>query len=69
MAFDKDCPCTKDCPDRPNCRGCERFKAYKQKKLEGYQGKTPEQEFRSYQMETYKKAQKRADRFKRGNIK
>lgn len=69
MAMDKDCPCTIDCPDRPNCKGCEKFKAYKQKKLESYQYKSAEQEFKSYQMETFNKAMKRADRFKRGNIK
>lgn len=37
MAMDPNCPCTKDCPDRPNCKGCERFAVYRrnrQKKLD-----------------------------------
>ena len=32
MALDKDCPCTIDCPDRPNCYGCVRGNQWRLKK-------------------------------------
>ena len=32
MAFDKDCPCNMECPDRPNCKGCVRGNLWRLKK-------------------------------------
>ena len=37
MGFDPNCPCVPYCPNRPNCKGCERFAVYRrnrQKKLD-----------------------------------
>lgn len=55
MAMDKDCPCTMDCPDRPNCKGCERFKAYKEKKFAEYEERQTERDFKNYEYDLYRK--------------
>ena len=31
--IDLDNPCTRDCPDRPNCKGCVRGNEYRQKRI------------------------------------
>lgn len=31
--IDPDNPCTRDCPDRPNCKGCVRGNEYRQKRI------------------------------------
>ncbi len=69
MAFFKDCPCTKDCPDRPNCKGCERGNAWRKKKNEMIEQNAAERDFYLYQCSTYNRAMKRAERFRKGNIK
>lgn len=55
MAIDKDCPCTMDCPDRPNCKGCERFKVYKEKKFAEYEQRQAERDFKDYEYDLYRK--------------
>lgn len=69
MAFDKDCPCTLDCPDRPNCKGCERGNAYRQAKNEANKQKSAEADFRNYWHSRYNTAMKKAEKFKKGDIK
>ena len=69
MGFDKNNPCTKDCPDRPNCKGCVRGNAYRQSRIEALERKKPDSDFRNYEMDRYNTAMKRAGKFKRGNIK
>lgn len=68
MAFDKNNPCTKDCPDRPNCKGCVRGNEYRNKKIAEHKRKIPESDFRNYEMDRYNTAMKKADKFKRGKI-
>ncbi len=68
MAFFKDCPCTKDCKDRPNCKGCERGNAWREKKNAMIKRNAAENDFKLYEMNSYYKSMKRAERFKRGKI-
>ncbi len=53
MAFDKDCPCNTDCPDRPNCKGCERGNAWRKKKQEERDQQYKEKAFNRYRMDKY----------------
>lgn len=55
MAFDKDCPCNTDCPDRPNCKGCERGNAWRKKKQEEAEQRYKEKTFHRYEMEQFQK--------------
>lgn len=57
--IDKNCPCTKDRTDRPNCKNCERGNAYRNEKILEYKADKPKKEFRGYEMERYDKAYKR----------
>ena len=68
MALDKNNPCIRDCPDRPNCKGCVRGNAYRNSRIEEHKQKRPEAEFRQYQADTYNRALKKAEKFKKGNI-
>lgn len=69
MAFDNNNPCHKDCPDRPNCKGCVRGNAYRQLKIDEHRRRTAEADFRSYEMSRYNLAMKKADKFKRRKLK
>ena len=55
MAFDKDCPCNRECPDRPNCKGCERGEAWRKKKQEENEKRYKEETYHRYEMEMYVK--------------
>lgn len=69
MVFAKDNPCRRDCPDRPNCKGCERGNAWRQKVIAEHKRKATEADFRQYNFDTYNRAMKKAEKFKRGDFK
>jgi len=69
MAFDKDCPCTKDCEQRPNCKGCEKVKAYKEKKFAEYENNACQIEFGLYNSFQINRAAKKSERFRKGSLK
>lgn len=67
--IDKDCPCTRDCPDRPNCKGCERFKVYKDKKFAEYKRKETERIYQQSQIDKWHKRAIANVKFKKGILK
>ncbi len=69
MLFDKDNPCHKGCVDRPNCKGCERGNAWRNKVIAEHNRKATEADFRQYRFDTYNKTMKKGERFKRGELK
>lgn len=67
--IDKDCPCTSDCPDRPNCRGCKRGNEYRAKKIQESRQKQAENEFNGYLFGKYITRQHKSMKFKKGRLK
>ena len=69
MLFEKDNPCTKDCPDRPNCKGCQRGNAWRETKIAEHNQRSAEADFNHYWFSRYNKSRKRAEKFNKGEIK
>ena len=67
--IDKDCPCTSDCPDRPNCKGCKRGNGYRAKKIQESRQKQAENEFNGYLFGKYITRQHKSMKFKKGRLK
>ena len=69
--IDKNCPCTKDCPDRnPSfCPTCEKFKIYRAEKQKEYDKHKQDFEFRVYESSKWNGKHQRARNFKKGTIK
>lgn len=69
--LDKNCPCTKDCPDRnvDFCRSCEKLKKYRAEKEEEYNKRKAEFEFKLYENGKWDKQFRRTANFKKGVIK
>ena len=65
-----DCPCTKDCPDRnyEYCKTCEKQIAYKNKKLEQYSRRTPEQDYKYYRHDINFRYAVKSAKFKKRNV-
>lgn len=53
MALDKDCPCTKECLDRLNCKGCERGNAWRKKKQTEREQRYQDRAYTRYKIEKY----------------
>lgn len=51
MAMDPKCPCTRDCPDRPNCKGCERFAVYRRERIKQLEENHAKRSIDRYEMD------------------
>lgn len=57
--MDKNCPCTMNCPNRPNCRDCEPFKRYREEKNKEYAERLKQSQVAVYIKETSNRLVKR----------
>ena len=48
-----DNPCTPDCPDRPNCKGCVRGNRYRNAKIKEYAQQDAERNFKQYEIDMF----------------
>lgn len=58
--IEPDNPCTIDCPDRPNCKGCARGNAYRQKKIEESEERFKKNSYHHYEIEMIGRAKDKA---------
>lgn len=68
--IDKNCPCTRDCPDRSPkfCPSCEKFKQYRAEKQKEYEKHAREFEFRAYESAKWNGKFQKDINFKKRNI-
>ena len=53
MAFDKDCPCSKDCKKRPDCYGCKEGNLWRLKKQAEAEQRYINRAFNRYKIDRY----------------
>lgn len=58
--MDRNCPCTKDCPNRGRyCTKCEPFKKYREERQKEYVERTKETQIKIYMRETSRRLKRR----------